>query len=114
MELSKVTVKWCNVDRLFYLNLNGEVIHHQKTKPTETDIIEALMSDSWNARFDDMRSGNKVRVSDRIYYSMLGSVPPIQFKLGSFYCGEAYSGNMYYFFSIEDGKHYGQLKQLQS
>ncbi len=113
IESNEHKITWCNVDRLFYISRNGDDIHHQQEKPTETDIIEALMSDNWEARFNDIKSGKKVRVSDRIYYSMLGSVPPIQQKLGSFYCGEPYSDNLYYFFSTEDGKRYGQLKELQ-
>lgn len=114
MEQLNVVVAWCNVDRLFYIRHKGEDIHHQKIKPTETDIIEALASDNWNSRFEDMRSGKKVRISDRIFYEMLGSVPPIKQKLGSFYCGEPYSGSLYYYFSTdEDGKRYGQLKTLE-
>jgi len=112
MDWKNVVVNWCNIDRLFYLQNNGEEIHHQQNKPTETDIIEALVSDNWASRFEDMQSGKRVRVSDRIFYQMLGSVPPIKQQLGSFYCGEAYSGNLYYFFNTEDGKRYGQLKQL--
>lgn len=114
MDWGNVIVNWCDVDSLFYLHHKGDDIHHQKDKPTQTDIIEALVSDNWDARFKDMKSGKKIRVSDRIYYSMLGSVPPIQHKLGSFYCGEPYSGNLHYYFSTENGKRYGQLKALQS
>lgn len=114
MDQTNVVVNWCNVDALFYLHHNGTEIHHQKEKPTETDIIEALASDNWQSRFEDMRSGKKVRVSDRIFYDMLGSVPPINQKSGSFYCGEPYSGNLHYYFSTENGKRYGQLKALES
>lgn len=113
MDQTNVVVTWCNVDRLFYLSNNNADIHHQKEKPNETDIVEALVSDNWESRFEDMRNGKKVRVSDRIFYEMLGSVPPINQKLGSFYCGEPYSRNLHYFFSTEDGKRYGQLKSLE-
>ncbi len=113
MERENVVVTWCNIDKLFYLSSNDNEIHHQKEKPTEIDIIEALASDNWKSRFEDMRSGKRVRISDRIFYDMLGSVPPIKHKLGSFYCGEPYSGNLHYYFSTEeDGKRYGQLKAL--
>ena len=106
-------VKFCNVDNLFNIELNGEEIHHQQTRPNETDIIEAVMSDRWQQRFDEMREGKKVRVSERIYWSMLGSVPPIKQTANSFYCGEPYSGNKYYYFERdEDGKIYGQLKAI--
>lgn len=60
-----------------------------------------------------MRDGKKVRVSDRIYFEMLGAVPPIKYTGGSFFCGEPYSGNMHYYFSTEDGKRFGQLKALK-
>ena len=113
-DQTNVVVNWCNVDKLFYLSNNAQDIHHQKEKPNETDIVEALVSDNWESRFEDMRNGKKVRVSDRIFYEMLGSVPPINQKLGSFYCGEPYSRNLHYFFSTEDGKRYGQLKTLES
>lgn len=106
-------VKFCNVDNLFNIELNGEEIHHQQTRPNETDIIEAVKSDRWQQRFDEMREGEKVRVSERIYWSMLGSVPPIKQTATSFYCGEPYSGNKYYYFERdEDGKIYGQLKAI--
>jgi len=110
----RVTTSYCNVDKLFYINRNGEEIHSQKTKPNDTDIIEALASDNWSARFSDMREGKTVRVSDRIYYDMLGSVPPIRQTATSFYCGEPYSGNKHYFFYRDenDGKRYGKLKEI--
>jgi hypothetical protein len=110
-----VDVLYCNVDRLFYIRRNNKVIHYQKTKPNETEIIEALMSDNWKARFDDMREGKRVRVSDRIYWEILGAVPPIKQTANSFYCGEAYSGNLYHYFEKDeqDGKIYGQLKPLK-
>ena len=106
-------IKYCNIDRLFYIEHNGEEIHAQPTKPNETELIEALSSDNWGARFDDMRGGKKVRVSDRIYFDMLGAVPPKKQTANSFFCGEAYSGNLHYYFSLEDGKRYGQLKPIQ-
>lgn len=109
----KIEISYCNVDKLFYIRRNNEDIHHQKTRPTQTDIIEALMSDNWKARFDDMRGGKKVRVSARIYWDMLGAVPPIKQTANSFYCGEAYSGNLHYYFEREDdGFIYGQLKPI--
>jgi hypothetical protein len=112
--VDKITVSYCDVDRLFYIRRNGEGIHSQKTQPTQTDIIEALISDRWTERFNDMREGKKVRVSKRIYWEMLGSVPPIKQTATSFYCGEPYSGNLYYFFHIDenDGKRYGELKPI--
>ena len=108
-------ITYCNVDKLFYIRHNNEDIHYQQTKPNDTDIIEALISDNWKARFDDMGAGKRVRVSTRIYWDMLGSVPPIKQTANSFYCGEPYSGNLYYFFYIDEnnGKRYGQLKELK-
>ena len=107
-------ITYCNVDKLFYIRHNDEDIHYQQTKPNDTDIIEALISDNWQARFDDMRAGKKVRVSARIYWDMLGSVPPIKQTANSFYCGEPYSGNTYYYFVKEqDGFIYGQLKSIR-
>lgn len=110
----KVTVSYCNVDKLFYISRNGEEIHSQKTKPNETELIEALASDNWKARFDAMREGKTVRVSDRIYWDMLCSVPPIKQTHNSFYCGEPYSGGLHYFFYKDenDGKRYGKLKSI--
>lgn len=111
----KIEITYSDVDRLFYIRRNGEDLHAQKERPTQTDIIEALQSDNWQARFDDMRSGKKVRVSERIYWDMLCSVPPIKQTANSFYCGEPYSGNLHYFFYLDenDGKRYGQLKQVK-
>lgn len=109
----KIEVIYCNVDRLFYIRRNGEDIHFQKERPNQTELIEALMSDNWKSRFDEMRSGKKVRVSYRIYLDMLCSVPPINQTANSFYCGEAYSGNKHYFFERNDkGIIYGQLKEI--
>lgn len=110
----KIITTYSDVDGLFYIRRNGEDLHAQKSRPTQTDIIEAIMSDNWKARFDDMRSGKTVRVSARIYWDMLCSVPPIKQTANSFYCGEAYSGNKHYFFYLDenDGKRYGQLKEL--
>lgn len=111
--MGKAEITWCNVDRLFYINRNGEAIHHQQTKPNDTDIIEALMSDNWIDRFEDMRNGQRVRVSERIYWDMLGSVPPIKQTSNSFFCGDPYSGDLhYYFIKEEDGLIYGQLKSI--
>lgn len=62
----KVEIVYSSVDRLFYIRRNGEDIHQQKERQTQTDIIEASQSDNWQARFDDMRAGKKVRVSARI------------------------------------------------
>lgn len=114
-EQEKIETTYCDVDKLFYIRRNGEDLHAQKERPTQTDIIEALQSDNWKARFDDMRSGKKVRVSSRIYWDMLCSVPPKKQTANSFYCGEAYSGNKHYFFYLDenDGKKYGQLKELR-
>lgn len=111
----KIEITYSNVDRLFYIRRNGEDLHAQKQRPTQTDIIEALQSDNWQARFDDMRGGKTTRISDRIYWDMLCSVPPIKQTANSFYCGEAYSGNKHYFFYRDenDGKRYGKLKELK-
>lgn len=109
----KIEIAYSDVDRLFYIRRNSEDIHAQKTRPTQTDLIEALRSDMWMARFDDMREGKRVRVSRRIYWDMLGSVPPIKQTANSFYCGEPYSGSAHYYFEREsDGKIYGCLKNL--
>ena len=111
--MTNAEIKYCNVDRLFYIHYKGEAIHSQKTKPTDFELLEALMSDAWQPRFNDMRERKTVRVSDRIYYDMLGSVPPIKHTSSSFYSGECYSGNLYYFFWIDsDGKRYGKLKTI--
>lgn len=109
----KIETSYCDVDKLFYIRRNGEDIHIQKTLPTQTDIIEALMSDNWSARFNDMREGKRVRVSERIYWDMLCSVPPLKQCQNSFYCGEAYSGNKHYYFEKdENGIIYGELKSI--
>ena len=107
-----ILTKWCNVDRLFYIEYNGEDIHYQKSKPNEAELIEALMSDRWAERFEDMRNGKRIRVSERIYWQMLGSVPPKRQTATSFYCGEEYANGYYYYFEKKNGYCYGQLKQL--
>ena len=115
MEVQEtIDIAYSNVDRLFYVRRNGEDIHSQPTRPTQTDLIEALISDNWGARFEDMRKGKTVRVSDRIYYDMLGSVPPAKYTPNAFYCGEPYSGNLHYYFYRDenDGKRYGKLKSI--
>lgn len=110
---SAATINFCNVDRLFYIYRNGEEIHAQQTKPNETELIEALKSDNWKQVFEEMKEGKRVRVSMRIYYDILGSVPPIRQTSKSFFCGEAYSGNLHHYFEREeDGKYYGQLKAV--
>jgi len=109
---NKVIITFCEVDKMFCISRNNNELHHQKGKPTQTDIIEALMSDNWSSRFEDMRRGKKVRVSDRIYYDMLGSVPPLKAIPDGFVSGEAYSGNTYYHFWREDNFIYGQLKEV--
>lgn len=109
----KIETTYCEVDKLFYIKRNGEEIHAQKSRPDETELIEALNSDNWQARFDDMRSGKRVRVSHRIYWDMLGSVPPLKQTSNSFFCGEPYSGDKhYYFIREEDGKIFGELKKV--
>lgn len=107
-----IEVKWCNVDKLFYVHHNGREIHCQKTHPTGMELIDALQSDNWQARFEDMHEGKRVRVSERIYEEMMGAVPPKNITATSFYCGECYSGNLYYYFEKVDGKCYGQLKPI--
>lgn len=107
-----VVIKYCDTDKLFSIEFNGNTIHRQSEKPNETEVIEALGSDNWLERFQDMRSGKKVRVSDRIYYEMLECVPPIKHTPNSFFNGEAYKGSLHYYFSVEDGKRYGQLKSI--
>jgi len=114
--MNDVKITYSNVDSGFYIIRNDDDLHFQQTMPTDTDIIEALASDNWTARFDDMKEGKTVRVSDRIYYSMLESVPPAKYTSNGFYCGEAYSGNLYYYFYRDenDGKRYGKLKPIKS
>lgn len=107
-----IITKWCNVDQLFYIQLNDEDIRSQKSKPTNEDLKAAFESDQWQTVFDAMRKMRRVRVSDRIYYEMMGAVPPKKQTATSFYCGECYSGNLYYYFEIVDGKRYGQLKAI--
>jgi hypothetical protein len=109
----KAEIKWCNVDKLFYIYHNDEEIHYQQTKPNETEVIEALQSDNWKQRFQDMEDGKRVRVSERIYWDMLGAVPPIRQTGTSFYCGEPYSGSYHHYFEKKDGYCYGQLKSLK-
>ncbi len=109
----KIETIYCEVDKLFYIKRNGEEIHAQKSRPNETELIEALKSDNWQARFDDMRSGKRVRVSRRIYWDMLGSVPPLKQTSNSFFCGEPYSGDKHYYFIREEGgKIFGELKKV--
>jgi hypothetical protein len=109
----KAIVKYCSIDKLFYIYRNEEPIHAQTKKPTEPEIIEALNSDNWQQVFKQMANGERVRVSIRIYFDMLGVVPPIKYHNGSFYVGEPYSGRLHHFFEREhDGKYYGQLKEL--
>ncbi len=109
----KVSVKYSEIDRLFYIEFQETTIHAQQSQPNETEIIEALISDNWEKRFEAMRKGERVRISNRIYYEMRDSVPPLRFKTNSFYCGEPYSGNYHYYFEIEDdGKRYGLLRKL--
>lgn len=111
----KVEITYCNVDRLFYIRRNGKDIHYQQKRPNRNELVEALISDNWDERFKDMRKGKRVRVSQRIYYDMLGSVPPIKQTANSFYCGEAFSGDLHYYFEkCEDGFIYGQLKSIKS
>ena len=111
--IEAVTISWSAPDRLFYINRNKETIHSQKTLPNQMELIEALQSDNWTARFVDMREGKRVRVSDRIYWHMLECVPPIKQNGNSFYNGEAYSGGSYYYFETKDGKRYGELRPLK-
>lgn len=107
----EIKTTYCNVDKLYYIYLNGEQIHHQQTKPTEQELNEAINSDNWAQVFKDMKT-KKVRVSDRIYYDMLGAVPPKKQTLNSFYCGECYSDNLYYYFETVNGQRFGQLKPI--
>ena len=109
----KIKTTYCEVDKLFYIRRNGELLHVQKSRPSQTDLIEVLKSDNWQARFDDMRSGKKVRVSNRIYWHMLGCVPPIKQTSNSFFCGEPYCGNRhYYFVRQDDGRIFGELRKI--
>jgi hypothetical protein len=108
----KVSIKYCSIDNLYYIERNNEVIHYQQTRPTQEDINEAIESDNWSARFKDMAEGKTIRISERIYYDMLNSVPPIKQTSTSFYCGEAYSGNTHHFFFKQKGKCYGHIKAI--
>lgn len=107
----QIEITYCNVDRLHYINANGETIHSQINKPTEEEVNLAVQSDEWDKVFNSMRE-QKTRVSERIYWDMLGCVPPIRHNGSSFFCGEAYSGNKYYFFWKECGFCYGELKAI--
>lgn len=112
-NIKTIAVSYCSIDRLYYISLDGKQIHHQPRLPTTTDIAGALDSDDWIERFLDMRHGRRVRVSKHIYSEMFGSVPPIHQTAASFYCGEPYSGDKYYYFEkANDGFIYGQLKKL--
>lgn len=111
--MQNITTTYSAVDRLYYVRKNDEVIATIRNKPTESDLIEIEWSDNWQSVFLSIKKGNKTRVSSRIFSEMLGAVPPIQFNGESFYCGECYSGNLYYYFSTDkDGKHYGELKPI--
>ena len=107
-----ILINWSETDQLFYISFHNEDIHCQQTKPLLSEIREAFESDQWAERFEDMRQMKRVRVSDRIYYDMLGAVPPKKQTATSFYCGECHSGNLYYYFELCDGKRYGQLKAI--
>lgn len=110
---AKIEVTYCAIDKLFYIRQNNEDLHYQSTRPTRADIADAIHSDMWTERFNDMRSGKRVRVSARIYYDMLCSVPPKRQTDKSFYCGEAYSGSLHYYFERDDnGVVWGELKAL--
>ena len=109
---NQLILKWCNIDKLYYIELNGEEIHHQQTKPTDAELLEAYLSDQGKAVFETIETGKRVRVSERIYYAILGAVPPKKQTATSFYCGEPYSGNLYYYFEKVNGKCYGQIKKI--
>ena len=111
-EANKAELFYCSIDKGYYIRLNDEDIHFQTEKPNETELIEAIDSDNWDARFKDMNEGKTTRVSIRIYYDILGVVPPIRQTANSFYCGEAYSGNLHHYFFKENGKYFGQLKNI--
>lgn len=113
---------FCNIDRLFCLSRkeeffqDGETIQSFKELPTTEEIEEAVNSDKWEEVFAQMKEGKRVRVSSRIFHDMLGSVPPLHHYWGeekqSFFCGECYSGNKYYYFERINGIYYGELKEL--
>lgn len=112
-----ITVNYCGIDRLFYIYSHEATIHTQQTKPTQKDIDDAVLSDQWNARFKDMRNGNEVRVSERILDDMWGSVPPIKVNIKpnmSFFCGEPYAGDYYYYFESKNGFKYGSIKNIKT
>lgn len=111
-QSNELVISYSQTDQVFYVFRNGEEIHYQKTKPTNYELTTALLSDEWDHVFKMIKSGYKVRVSERIYWEMMGSVPPIKQTATSFYCGEAYSGTKYYYFEKVDGFCYGQLKEL--
>lgn len=110
---SHLTVKYCAVDKLYNVYKSDELIGSLTTKPTENDLFEMLVSDNWKYVFEQMGKRKRTRISPRIFEQMLGAVPPIKFNGSSFYCGECYSGNLYYYFNTEpNGEMYGQLKPL--
>jgi len=65
-----------------------------------------------------MKNGNEVRVSDRIWDDMLESVPPLKFQVKpnstSFFCGEPYSDQFYYFFERRNGFRYGSIRHINT
>ena len=114
----QLSVSYCNIDKLYYIRRNEQDVHHQQTKPTETELLEAYHSDQWKDVFNAMAAGERVRVSERIYHDLMECVPPIYGKKsGSFYCGEAYSHNSngatYHYFETVEGKRYGQIKNIE-
>lgn len=114
ITMKEVNITHCSTNDCFLILVNDDVVHEQQSSPTETDVIEAVKSDRWKERFEEMQSGMRTRVSERIYYDMLGAVPPAKYTAKGFYCGEGWSGNLYYLFEKDDdGKYYGELKSLQ-
>lgn len=112
-----ITLSYCTVDKLHYIYSHEVTIHTQKKKPTLEDINNAVAADQWNARFKDMRNGIEVRVSERIWDDMFGSVPPINVNVKpnmSFFCGEPYSEDYYYYFESRDGFKYGSIKNIKT
>jgi len=112
MENLKIT--FSPIDRLYYITQNDQEIHYQTGKPTEQDIAAAVFSNDWEARFKEIKKGKEVRVSDYIYYSMLESVPPKKHKGNSFFNGECFHANYYYFFEKRDGFCFGSLRDIDN
>lgn len=52
---------------------------------------------------------NFVEITEELYNTALGAVPPIYLNNGTWQMGEPYSGTLYYTFGMKDGRYLGCL-----